>query len=253
MVLPFVDSTHLCLERAMTGASGNWYCGLHEPAEMGLVLHGLRPEGLFVDVGANVGSYTILSAGAVGANVISIEPIPQTFARLRANVNLNDLQRKVELLNIGISDQNGFLNFTESLDTMNRVALPDEQLNSISVPVRTLDDVMQGRSADMIKIDVEGHELAVLRGATNTLRDSRLKAVVMETNNSGRKYGVNGEELIQEMETHGFLAYTYDPLKRDFQRASSMSLGNSIFLRDPILVRQICRTAKTFSLLNGPI
>lgn len=47
----------------MTGATGNWYCGLQEYEDMSFVLHALRPGDLFVDVGANIGSYSILAAG----------------------------------------------------------------------------------------------------------------------------------------------------------------------------------------------
>mgnify|MGYP005817436737 CR=1 FL=1 len=250
--LPFVDSTCLLVERSMTGASGNWYCGLHEPSEMGFVLHALRPEDLFVDIGANIGSYTILSAGAVGAKAISIEPIPQTFSRLKSNVALNDLTESVKLLNLGISHQSGVLNFTRSFDTLNRVALPDEQLDCIEVSVRTLDDVMQGYTAHLIKIDVEGHERAVLRGAIETLKKPDLKAVIMETNSSGKKYGVDDSELIEEMRRYGFFPYTYDPLERKLA-VTPEGASNSIFVRDPAAIAELCRSARSFTLLNGPI
>src|ERR1700738_1077325 len=61
--LPFVGDTRLFARRGMTGATGNWYCGLHEVEEMAFMLHFLRPEDLFVDVGATVGSYTGKAAG----------------------------------------------------------------------------------------------------------------------------------------------------------------------------------------------
>lgn len=95
--LPFVGGTRLFATRGMTGATGNWYCGLHEVEEMGFVLHALRPGELFVDVGANIGSYTVLAAGAVGADVVAVEPVPTTFAVLRRNVCLNDLVDRVFL------------------------------------------------------------------------------------------------------------------------------------------------------------
>jgi hypothetical protein len=54
IAFPFVDRTQLFATRGMTGATGNWYCGLHEVSEMGFVLHALRPDDHFVDVGANI-------------------------------------------------------------------------------------------------------------------------------------------------------------------------------------------------------
>ena len=63
IAMPFVEDTLLLATSGMAGATLNWYNGLHEPREMGFALHLLRPGDLFVDVGANVGSYTVL-AGA---------------------------------------------------------------------------------------------------------------------------------------------------------------------------------------------
>jgi hypothetical protein len=95
IALPFVNHTQLLVSQGMTGATGNYYCGLHEVSEMAFVLHALRADDLFVDAGANVGSYTVLAAGAVGAQVIAIEPLPATFAKLEGNIRLNDIVTRV--------------------------------------------------------------------------------------------------------------------------------------------------------------
>lgn len=84
IAIPFVEGTSLFAMRGMTGATGNWYCGLHEVRDMAFVLHLLRSGDHFLDVGANVGSYAILACGAAGARVTAVEPIPETFAHLVA-------------------------------------------------------------------------------------------------------------------------------------------------------------------------
>jgi hypothetical protein len=61
--------------KGLTGATGNWYCGLDAFEDMAFLLHFMREEDLFVDVGANIGSYTILAGNEVGAETIEIEPI----------------------------------------------------------------------------------------------------------------------------------------------------------------------------------
>ena len=83
IALPYVNGTWLFANRGMTGATGNWYCGLHEVHEMAFVLHLLRPGEHFMDVGANVGSYTVLAGGGVKARITAVEPIPATFAHLQ--------------------------------------------------------------------------------------------------------------------------------------------------------------------------
>src|SRR5262245_22540376 len=94
IAVPFVDSTRLLVSSGMTGATGNVYCGLHEYRDMSFVLHALTADDLFVDVGANVGTYTILAAGAAGSSVVSLEPHPRAYAHLLANIRFNDLGDK---------------------------------------------------------------------------------------------------------------------------------------------------------------
>ena len=71
----FVNSAQLLASPGMTGATGNVYVGLHEFTDMSFVLHFLRPNDLFVDVGANIGSYTILATAAVGADAFPLNRI----------------------------------------------------------------------------------------------------------------------------------------------------------------------------------
>ena len=167
--LPFVNKTKLFVKRGMTGATGNWYCGLHEGAEMAFVLHALRPGDLFVDVGANIGSYTVLAAGAVGADVISVEPVPSTFDSLRRNVRLNDLDERVQCVNAGLGESEGELHFTAGQDTTNHVLAPGESTESVPVRVMRLDDLCARRIPAIIKIDVEGYEQAVIAGGGGNL------------------------------------------------------------------------------------
>jgi thymidylate synthase len=63
----------------MTGATGNIYAGLHEFEDMAFLLHLLRSEDMFADVGSNIGSYTILASGVVGAKSVAFEPVPSTY------------------------------------------------------------------------------------------------------------------------------------------------------------------------------
>jgi hypothetical protein len=66
IAFPFVEGTRLFAARGMTGATGNWYCGLHELNDMAFVLHLLRKDDHFLDVGANIGSYSVLAAAGGG-------------------------------------------------------------------------------------------------------------------------------------------------------------------------------------------
>lgn len=252
IALPFVDSTHLFAVRGMTGATGNWYCGLHEVAEMGFVLHALRPGEHFLDVGANIGSYTVLAAGGVGARVTAVEPIPATHAALSLNVRLNGLEALVRLCPIGISDAATTLRFTAGLDTVNHVLAPGEDCPALEIPVLRLDDLLGDDVPVVIKVDVEGHELSVLKGGERTLADARLLAVLMETNGSGLRYGVGDDELKALMQHHGFGAFGYDPVARRL-RPAIPGAANTLFIRDPEAVQRRVAEARRYRLVNGSI
>lgn len=251
-VLPFVNDTRLLVRRGMTGATGNWYTGLHECADMAFVLHVLRPGDLFVDVGANVGSYTVLAAGAAQADAIAVEPVPSTFASLADNIALNGLGERVEIHCCGLSASAGMLSFTAGLDTMNCVALKRERGPTVTVPVITLDELCGTRIPLVLKIDVEGHELAVLDGAKAVLANPGLRAVVMETNGSGARYGHSDGDLVERMRAAGFLACRYDWNKRRLQPVGRGG-QNTIFVRAPDELSRRCQAAPQFRLVNGTI
>lgn len=252
IALPFVQGTWLFASRGMTGATGNWYCGLHEVNEMAFVLHLLRADDHFVDVGANVGSYTVLAGGVVKARVTAVEPIPATFAHLRRNVMLNGMSERTHCFQGGLSDKTGSLRFTFNLDTVNHVLSDGEDLPFIEVPVTRLDDLVSQDVPTLIKIDVEGHELAVLKGAQAILANSTLLAVIMETNGSGSRYGVLDDELVNLMNDYGFNAFVYDPFQRRLLDVPRQG-GNTVFIRDKAAVELRVRTAPKFRLVNGEI
>lgn len=250
--LPFVDGTRLLVGRGMTGASGNWYCGLHELEEMAFTLHALRPGDFFLDVGANVGSYTVLAAGASGADVLAVEPVPDTFRRLRNNVLLNDLEERVECLNVALGAEEGELRVSRGLDAMNHVLAPGEDMEAAVVPALTLDLLCADRVPTMVKIDVEGYEAAVVQGGRVTLADSAVRAVVMETNGSGERYGCDEQRLMDEMRGLGFVACVYDPFNRKLDAGES-DAGNTIFVRDLAQTAATVGAAPRFQLVNGSI
>ncbi len=125
----------------MTGATVNLYCGLHEFNDMTFLIHLLREDDCFIDIGANIGSYTVLASAHVGARTISIEPVPATFLNLVRNISINQINEKVTAHNIALGSKKGTINFTNAYDTMNHVSVPNE-INTISVNVDTLDNIL---------------------------------------------------------------------------------------------------------------
>lgn len=249
----FVNDSQLLVSRGMTGATQNVYTGLHEFEDMGFVLHALRAEDVFVDVGANVGSYTVLAGAVVGAKCVAFEPIPATFRNLVKNVDLNGIYPNVEAKNLGIGHEEGELKFTSGLDTVNHVlSEEDDDADSISVPVKTLDSLVAGQNPTIIKIDVEGFEVNVIKGANAVLSQDSLLAVIMELNGSGNRYGFDETALHQTMLGYGFKTFTYSPFRRKLKtlNGKNMKAGNTIYIKDVDKVKSRVESATPFKA-NG--
>ena len=106
---------------------------------MGFTLHFLRPNDLFFDIGANIGSYTVLASGVIDSFSLTFEPVPKTFTHLKDNININHIEHKVKLFNIALGDLSGKLKFTSELDTVNHVLSNNEQnIINVEVPVELL-------------------------------------------------------------------------------------------------------------------
>ncbi len=147
---------------------------------MAFLLHFLRPNDLFVDVGANIGAYTILASSEVKANTISIEPLESTYLKLIDNISINKIQENVKAFNIGLGSKIGKLYFIKSLDTINHVTLK-EDIDTAVVRIDTLDSLSKNEQCPvLIKIDVEGYETEVINGAEKTLANKLLKAIIIE-------------------------------------------------------------------------
>lgn len=129
----------------------------------------------FFDIGAHWGYYAILLHGDSrfnGLRVVVFEPDRKNAYQLYANLFLNDLEDRIEVQLLGLSDHDGEAAFSRH-HLGNRGASGISDLGTANIPVRRFDSLYQLQSQRLgFKIDVEGHELAVLAGMSDTLRDN---------------------------------------------------------------------------------
>ena len=245
----WIEGARFLVGPGETGLTGNLYAGLHEFPEMAFVLHLLRPGDLFLDIGANAGAYTLLACAVAGARALAFEPVPATFQRLRTNVRLNDLDDRARCLNVALGAAEGRVAFTSGLDTTNHaLAEVEVATDATEVALRRLDDILDREAPLLIKLDVEGFESPVLQGAAKTLERPELRAVIMELNGSGARYGYRDADLLETMGDLGFRAYGYDPFTRRLQdlEGGGGDSGNTLFLRDEGLVRRRLEGARRY-------
>lgn len=166
--------------------------------------------------------------------MLAIEPIPAIFKALTRNIVLNEFETEIEAMNIGLGSEPGNLQFSADQDTVNHVLAESESARQIiETPIRRLDDVLAGREPVVIKIDVEGFETKVIEGSQETLANPKLRAVIMELNGSGARYGFDEEVLHQRMLSFGFETYVYRPDERAFESIDGKRhmTGNTLYLR----------------------
>lgn len=250
IIYPFTENSKLIIQKGMTGATQNLYCGLQEFEDMAFLIHFLRKEDFFVDIGANIGSFTVLAAGHIGSKTYSFEPVPSTFSHLLNNISVNNISKKVTVFNTALGSAKGKINFTSSLDTMNHVANNNET-GTISVPIEKLDEILPEHETPLLlKIDVEGFETEVIRGASHTLRQSRLKAIIIELNGSGSRYGYDESKIHDELINLQFRPFRYEPMQRILQSMDGFGSHNTIYIRDLDFVQKRLSTAPKTKILD---
>lgn len=248
----FIGDVKFNAKKGLTGVTGNIYCGLHEFEDMSFLLHFLREADTFFDVGANVGSYTLLASGKRNCKTLCFEPSPATYNILSNNIKLNQLNLKVRAYNLAVGSADGYLNFTEGEDTTNHVLADSDGSPSTKVEVKKLDD-FSAEAPILMKIDVEGFETEVLNGATSILNNPLLKGIIIELNGSGYRYGFDENDVHRKLSALGFKPYRYEPFERKLTLLPTFTAFNTIYIRDLAFVRLRLKEAKGFELWSKTI
>lgn len=232
VAMPFIGNTRLLVKSGMHGATMNLYVGIQEFEDVAFLLHLLRPEDTFIDVGANVGVYTVLAAGVRQATVIAVEPVPVTYDEFLDNINLNRLSGHVTAHNIGLAAKEGELHFSASHGPMNHVLQAKEHGPSVIVTVKTLDVVAAGSSPVLMKIDVEGFEQEVIQGGRNLLSKPSLLALIVEFNGLGAQYGFDDRDTDMLLREYGFISVQYAPFERQLTEIPGPNATeNTLYIR----------------------
>jgi FkbM family methyltransferase len=195
----------------------NWILnhGSYERTEMAVLTSIASQAQVVLDVGANIGWYTLHLArqlAASGGRVIAFEPIPVTFHALKRNVSLNELGSVVTLMPVGLSDSSADLDFfvpdaTGSVAASQRQLFEKEANARVPARVERLDDLVGDLGItrlDLIKCDVEGGELLMLRGGLETIRRFRPMLFLELLRKWSKAYGYHPNDVISLLAAEGY-------------------------------------------------
>jgi FkbM family methyltransferase len=224
------ERSRLWVDLHRTSASMAMYANPPDLPEMLVWRRELRAGGLFIDVGANVGTYTLWAA-ELGAEVIALEPAADTFGLLLENIALNGYQ--VTAVRAAAGDHCGTARFTSDLDAANCLAAD----GPVQADLTTIDVLVGDRHVTGMKVDVEGFEIDVLRGCARALGERRIGLIQLEWNeNSVAAVGADRRPVAQLLAAYGYLLYRPDPTG-DLVPVTDPGFGADVFARPALEAR----------------
>jgi FkbM family methyltransferase len=155
--------------------------------EYGLLANPAPSGGMVIDVGANVGVLTVLAASQVGSSgrVLAFEPHPEAYRRLLKAVRANRFEDRVTAYNVAVSDRRGRVQVVSAVATVEAQVAESATGETLALPLDEVEGLAFHAQIDLLKIDVEGHEGQVLRGAREIL--SRTARVTLEYHSQERR------------------------------------------------------------------
>jgi FkbM family methyltransferase len=186
ILIEFPDKCKFYMNHLQDYVFGGLY---NEPETFKFIMKKIKNCKVFVDVGANIGGYSIRAAKY--CKVYAIEPLPRNYKILKINEKLNNV--KINSFNITTGNKNGKVKLFYEPGAFFVPSIKRELKEFIEVEMKPLDEIINEESIDLIKIDVEGAEDLVLEGARNCLK--RTKMVIIEESDSFPKaYKILKEE-----------------------------------------------------------
>ncbi len=182
----------------------------------------LKPNSVFVDVGAHYGYYSLLAHHVhKNTKIIAIEPVKENFEIIMKNMQLNKIE-DYELHNIAASDNSGLKNFhiTEASDSAgfyNHYLTKTKKI--IKIKTIQLDEIIKNRKVDFIKIDVEGHEIPVLSGLKQTIKNNDKMVMLIEFNPElQERAGYHPKVLLKTLKNLEYDMFLIDEYSRKYIR-----------------------------------
>jgi FkbM family methyltransferase len=181
----------------------------YEPYTVQLFEEMVRPGATVLDIGANVGYFSLVAARQVGAQgrVYAFEPGPDNFALLLRNIEINKLAN-ITAVPKAVSNESKTTTLTlAELPDQHSLFAPPTVAATGTIPIQcvAVDDFLAGQTVDVIKIDVEGNELRALDGMRQTVMKSTALVMFVEFNPASfRQAGVQPEDLISKLQGLGF-------------------------------------------------
>ena len=213
---------------------------------MGFLMHFLRKDDFFVDIGANIGAYSLLAAGVSEAFVLSFEPDDARRDFLKEQVMVNGLHPLIYIDSRVVGTKEETLIFSEH--SVSKNIYVEAGVPRIAV---SIDSLELEKTPNMVKIDAKGYGLEVVQGMRQLLEHEDMKAVICSFSED-----IEPEirDLTREIiRSEGFKICSYDPVSRVLEESAELDKELMLFVRDLDFAQQRLSLAKSFSWFNKKI
>lgn len=178
-----------------------WLDGIREPECTKYLQSILKPEWTVLEAGAHIGYYALMEARQV-KQVYCVEPDPKSYDTLNKNIQLNGYTNiRAYPFAFGVHRQTAFFN-TNLYSNLHRIE-PSPKPSSALVPMVTVDQFLNEAPIDLLRMDVEGYELEILKGTEDTVKRNRLGMFIEVHRDLLRDYDGSLEELLGWLQGHG--------------------------------------------------
>lgn len=196
--------------------------GIHEPFETELVEKEIKKGDVVLDIGANIGYYTLIFAKLVGESgkVYAFEPDPDSFALLKKNVEINGY-KNVVLIQKAVSNKTGKIRLYLCEDNKgdHRIYNSHDDRKSIEIEAIRLDEYFKNYNGkiDFIKMDIQGAEGGASQGMFNLLKKNNVKIITEFWPNGLKRFGIDHEEYLKLFIELGFKLYMVNEQKKKIE------------------------------------
>lgn len=193
--------------------------GVHEPLTTEIVKKEVGKGDIVIDIGANIGYYTLIFASLVGENgkVFAFEPDPTNFAILKKNVEINGYKNAVLVEKAVSNETNKLKLYSHNSSAENSIINMNTDYPYIEIDAVRLDDYFgeDGITVNFIKMDIEGAEGKALQGMANLLKKNSAIKIITEFRPFGLKQsGISPEEFLKLLLGFGFELYEINEQKK---------------------------------------
>jgi FkbM family methyltransferase len=207
---PYIEHENIKFRYIPDSRGGNIHV-LSDPKEKNLhniLSKNLGPDSVLVDIGANFGFFTLMaSKKIIDGRIYAFEPVSETFQYLRDNVNINGLSKKIMIKQAAASDRDGHIYITNNKFGGNHL-LVKKRHDSESVPTIKLDTfAVQNniKRINLIKCDVEGAELFVLKGGKKSISKYHPTIILEIQENWIRRFGYSPSDIFYFLQDQGYI------------------------------------------------